>query len=590
MDEKATNKRKFDFGLLARIISLAAPYKKLFALTIVLAIIVAPVSMLRPYIVSVMVDDYILHSDLPGLYKMAIVFVIVVFLTVILRYLMIYFSSLLGQSVIRDLRKNVFDHITSLRLRYFDQTPIGKVTTRTINDVETINTVFTQGLITMAADLLGIFAVIGIMFFTSWRLTLLVLAVFPFLIIAAYIFKEKVKVAFEKVRGELSNMNAFLQERITGMNIIQIFNAEKQEMRKFKKINRRYTQANLDAITYYAIFFPVVEMFNYLTLAILVYVGATYVIHEEVTLGALIAFPWYINLLFSPVRMLADKFNTLQMGMVAGDRVFLELDRREIIPDHGYQKPKSLRGKVEFFDVDFSYDGEQTILKKVNFTLDAEKTLAIVGSTGSGKTTIINVLARFYDIAGGQVLIDGEDIKTYKLQDLRSKMAVVLQDVFLFHGTVYDNITLRDSSITLEKVKEAAASIGADKFIDVLPNGYEYEVMERGANLSMGQRQLISFVRALVVDPDILILDEATSSIDTETEEIIQYAIEKLIAKRSSIIIAHRLSTIRNADYIMVMAKGEVLEFGHHNELMKNSDGKYRELYEMQFSGEEVMG
>ncbi len=590
MDEKATNKRKFDFGLLARIISLAAPYKKLFALTIVLAIIVAPVSMLRPYIVSVMVDDYILHSDLPGLYKMAIVFVIVVFLTVILRYLMIYFSSLLGQSVIRDLRKNVFDHITSLRLRYFDQTPIGKVTTRTINDVETINTVFTQGLITMAADLLGIFAVIGIMFFTSWRLTLLVLAVFPFLIIAAYIFKEKVKVAFEKVRGELSNMNAFLQERITGMNIIQIFNAEKQEMRKFKKINRRYTQANLDAITYYAIFFPVVEMFNYLTLAILVYVGATYVIHEEVTLGALIAFPWYINLLFSPVRMLADKFNTLQMGMVAGDRVFLELDRREIIPDHGYQKPKSLRGKVEFNDVDFSYDGEQTILKKVNFTLDAEKTLAIVGSTGSGKTTIINVLARFYDIAGGQVLIDGEDIKTYKLQDLRSKMAVVLQDVFLFHGTVYDNITLRDSSITLEKVKEAAASIGADKFIDVLPNGYEYEVMERGANLSMGQRQLISFVRALVVDPDILILDEATSSIDTETEEIIQYAIEKLIAKRSSIIIAHRLSTIRNADYIMVMAKGEVLEFGHHNELMKNSDGKYRELYEMQFSGEEVMG
>lgn len=590
MSEKVSKKRKFDFSLLARIISLAAPYKKLFALTIILAITVAPVSMLRPYIVSVMVDDYILHSDLPGLYKMAVVFVIVVFLTVLLRYLMIYFSSLLGQSVIRDLRKNVFDHITSLRLRYFDQTPIGKVTTRTINDVETINTVFTQGLITMSADLLGIFAVIGIMFFTSWRLTLLVLAVFPFLIIAAYIFKEKVKVAFEKVRGELSNMNAFLQERITGMNIIQIFNAEKQEMRKFKKINHRYTQANLDAITYYAIFFPVVEMFNYLTLAILVYVGANYVIHEQVTLGALIAFPWYINLLFSPVRMLADKFNTLQMGMVAGERVFLELDRNEIIPDRGYQEPGSLNGRVEFKDVVFSYDGEQTILKKINFVLDAQKTLALVGSTGSGKTTIINVLARFYDIAGGQVLIDGEDIKTYKLQSLRSKMAVVLQDVFLFHGTVYDNITLRDKAISLDEVKEAAASIGADKFIDALPNGYDYEVMERGANLSMGQRQLISFVRALVMDPDILILDEATSSIDTETEEIIQYAIEKLIAKRSSIIIAHRLSTIRNADYIMVMDKGEVLEFGHHNELMKNSDGKYRELYDMQFSTEEVMG
>lgn len=590
MSEKVSKKRKFDFSLLARIISLAAPYKKLFALTIILAITVAPVSMLRPYIVSVMIDDYILRTDMPGLYKMAIVFVIVVFLTVLLRYLMIYFSSLLGQSVIRDLRKNVFDHITSLRLRYFDQTPIGKVTTRTINDVETINTVFTQGLITMSADLLGIFAVIGIMFFTSWRLTLLVLSVFPFLIISAYIFKEKVKVAFEKVRGELSNMNAFLQERITGMNIIQIFNAEKQEMLKFKKINRRYTQANLDAITYYAIFFPVVEMFNYLTLATLVYVGANYVIHEEVTLGALIAFPWYINLLFSPVRQLADKFNTLQMGMVAGERVFLELDRRELIPDHGYRQPKSLDGSVEFKDVDFSYDGEQTILKKVSFTLDAQKTMAIVGSTGSGKTTIINVLARFYDIAGGQVLIDGEDIKTYQLKDLRSKMAVVLQDVFLFYGSVYDNITLRDTSISLDKVKEAAASIGADKFIDVLPNGYEYEVMERGVNLSMGQRQLISFVRALVFDPDILILDEATSSIDTETEEIIQYAIEKLIARRSSIIIAHRLSTIRNADYIMVMDKGEVLEFGHHNDLMKNSEGKYRELYDMQFNSEEVMG
>jgi len=417
MSEGVTKKKKFDVGLLARIISLASPYKKLFALTIILAITVAPVSMLRPFIISVMVDDYILYNDLPGLYKMGFVFVGVVFLTVLLRYLMIYFSSLLGQSVIRDLRKNVFDHITSLRLRYFDQTPIGKVTTRTINDVETINTVFTQGLITMAADLLGIFAVIGIMFFTSWRLTLLVLAVFPFLIFAAYIFKEKVKVAFEKVRSELSNMNAFLQERITGMHIIQIFNAEKQEMSKFKKINRSYTQANLDAITYYAIFFPVVEMFNYLTLAILVYVGANYVIHEQVTLGALIAFPWYINLLFSPVRMLADKFNTLQMGMVAGERVFLELDRQEVIPDRGYRPPQELSGRVEFKDVDFSYDGELQILKKVNFTLDAEKTLAIVGSTGSGKTTIINVLARFYDIAGGEVLIDGEDIKTYKLRE-----------------------------------------------------------------------------------------------------------------------------------------------------------------------------
>ena len=582
-------KKKFDFGLLARIVSLAAPYRRLFVMTIVLAISLAPISMLRPFLISVMVDDYILFNDIPGLYKMAVVFFIVVVVAVALRYAMIYYSSLLGQYVVRDLRKNVFNHITSLRLRYFDQTPIGRVTTRTINDVETINTVFTQGLITMSADLLGIFAVIGIMFFTSWKLTLLVLSVFPLLIIAAYIFKEKVKVAFEKVRGELSNMNAFLQERITGMNIIQIFNAEKQEMRKFKKINRKYTQANLDAITYYAIFFPVVEMINYLALAILVYLGATYVIEDQVSLGALIAFPWYINLLFSPVRMLADKFNTLQMGMVAGDRVFLELDRQEIIKDNGYNKVEALSGKVEFKNVDFSYDEENRILKDVSFLLDAKKTLAIVGSTGSGKTTIINVLARFYEIEGGEVLIDDMDLKTIKLKQLRSKMAVVLQDVFLFQGSVYDNITLKDASISRETVEQAAKSIGADRYIDALPNGYDYEIMERGANLSMGQRQLISFVRALVVDPDILILDEATSSIDTETEEVIQYAIEKLISKRTSIIIAHRLSTIRNADYIMVMEKGRIIEFGNHQSLMEAPEGKYRELYDMQFATEESL-
>jgi len=582
-------KKKFDFGLLSRIISLASPYRRLFVLTIFLSVVLAPISMLRPYLISVMVDRHILFNDLSGLYQMALIFIGVVVASVTLRYLMIYYSSLLGQLVIRDLRKNVFNHITSLRLRYFDQTPIGRVTTRTINDVETINTVFTQGLITMAADLLGIFAVIGIMFFTSWKLTLLVLSVFPLLIIAAYIFKEKVKVAFEKVRKELSNMNAFLQERITGMRIIQIFNAEDQEMRKFKKINRNYTQANLDAITYYAIFFPVVEMINYMALAILVYLGATYVIQEQVTLGALIAFPWYINLLFSPVRMLADKFNTLQMGMVAADRVFLELDRREHIPDHGYKQPEKLEGKIEFKNVIFSYDGEHEILKNISFLLEAKKTLAIVGSTGSGKTTIINVLARFYEIKSGEVLIDNQDIKTLKLADLRRHMAVVLQDVFLFQGSVYENITLRDLTISKEDVMKAARSIGADRYIESLPEGYDYMVMERGANLSMGQRQLISFVRALVVQPDILILDEATSSIDTETEEVIQYAIEKLIDKRSSIIIAHRLSTIRNADYIMVMDQGKIIEFGNHDTLVELPEGKYKELYDMQFATEEVM-
>jgi len=580
-------KKKFDIHLLGRILGLAKPYRALFGSTLVLAVVLAPVAMLRPFIVSVMVDDYILSNDLPGLYKMALVFVGVVVLTVLLRYLMIYYSSLLGQQIIRDLRTRVFDHITSLRLRYFDQTPIGKVTTRTINDVETINTVFTQGIITMLADLLGVFAVIGIMLFTSWKLTILVLSTMPVLLFATYIFKEKVKIAYEKVRSQLSNMNAFLQERITGMHIIQIFNAEKQEMKKFRKINRAYTQANLDAITYYAIFFPVVEMINYIALAMLVYLGARYVIQDTVSLGALLAFPWYINLLFSPIRWLADKFNTLQMGMVAADRVFVEIDRRELISDVGYLKPEKLQGGIAFNNVEFSYDGENTILNDVSFKLDANKTLAIVGSTGSGKTTIINVLARFYEISGGEVLVDGQDIKKYNLKALRQRMAVVLQDVFLFYGTVMENITLRDPNITEIQVKEAAASIGADRFIDALTGGYDYKITERGSNLSMGQRQLISFVRALVFDPDILILDEATSSIDTETEEIIQYAIEKLIAKRSSIIIAHRLSTIRNADHIMVMDKGNVLEFGNHDILIQNKNGRYRELYDMQFSQEE---
>ena len=582
-------KKKFDFDLFSRIVSLSRPYSFLFISTIVIAVILAPVFMLRPYLVARMVDDYILFNDLPGLYKMSFVFVTAILLTVLLNYFLIYYSSLLGQYVIRDLRNKVFSHIVSLKSRFFDQTPIGKVTTRTITDIETINTVFTQGIITMVADLLSIFAVVGIMLYTSWQLTLLVLATLPLLFLATYIFKEKVKVAFEKVRTQVSNLNSFLQERITGMSIVQIFNAEKQDMDTFKGINRKYTQANLDAITHYAIFFPVVEFINYLALAILVYLGASYVIRDTVSLGALLAFPWYIDLLFRPVRMMADKFNTLQMGMVAADRVFEVLDNDDSIPDIGYRTPQSFKGNVEFKNVDFAYDDENYILKNVSFKIEAGKTLAIVGSTGSGKTTIINLLARFYDIQKGTISIDDIDIKEYKLKNLRSRMAVVLQDVFLFHGTIYENITLKDPSITMDTVLNASQVIGAHEFIMDVSDGYEYMVMERGANLSLGQRQLISFVRALVFNPDILILDEATSSIDTETEEIIQHAIEKLIAKRSSIIIAHRLSTIRNADYIMVMKKGEVVEFGSHSQLMLNEDGRYKELYDMQFGDELIM-
>ncbi len=581
-------KVKLDFKLLARVIGEARPYKWLFLSTISLAIIVAPVSMLRPYVVTLMVDNHIMVNDIDGLWRMTFVFIGVILLAVALRYLLIYYSALLGQLVIRDLRSKVFDHITSLQMRYFDQTPIGKSTTRTINDIETINTVFTQGIITMLADILGVFAAIGMMFFASWKLTLISLTTVPLLIIATYIFKEKVKVSYQKVRGELANMNAFLQERISGMRIIQIFNAEKQEMEKFKKINRKYTRANLDAVNYYATFFPVVEFINYLTLALLVWLGAKYVIDETVTLGALLAFPWYLNLLYRPIRMLAEKFNTLQMGLIAAERVFNILDNRSVIKNRGQLSEKRLNGKIQFDSVTFSYDKENDVLRDINFTVHPGETLAIVGSTGSGKTTIINILGRFYEIKNGKIEIDGKKLHSYKLDTLRERMAIVLQDVFLFQGTVFDNITLMDPSINADDVYKASETIGADKFIERLPAGYDYRITERGANLSMGQRQLISFVRALVFDPDILILDEATSSIDTETEEIIQYAIEKLIAKRTSLIIAHRLSTIRHADNILVLDKGEMVEFGNHEELVGIEGGRYRELYEMQFSDEPI--
>jgi ATP-binding cassette, subfamily B, multidrug efflux pump len=577
-------KKRFDTQLLFRILALAKPYQGTFITAASMAVILAPLSSARPYLIQQMVDKHIFAHDVSGMTFMVTVLLLLLFLEVTIQYVFNYMTSWLGQSVIRDLRVRVFKHVSSLNLSYFDKTPIGTSTTRTINDIETINSVFSEGIITIIADLLTLIVVLGIMFWTSWKLTLVCMTVLPFLLVGARWFKNEVAKYFQVVRNEVSRMNAFLQEHISGMRIVQIFNAEAQEREKFKEINRSYTGANLKAIFAYAVFFPLVEIVSAAALGIMVWYGSKGVIEGDITLGVLVAFPVYLNMLFRPIRMLADKFNTLQMGMVAADRVFVLLDDKQNVEKNGSKKVEKLIGDVSFKNVDFAYDGENFVLKNVSFDLKHGQTLAIVGSTGSGKTTITSILNRFYEIQNGSITIDGNDIRDLDLTSLRNKIAVVLQDVFLFSGSVLENITLRDPSVSRAKVIECAKLIGADEFIERLPGGYDYEVMERGATLSMGQRQLISFVRALVFDPDILILDEATSSIDPETEGVIQFAIEKLIARRTSIIIAHRLSTIRHANNILVMDRGEAIEFGPHDALMQIDGGRYRELYEMQFA------
>lgn len=580
----ADPKKKFNYSLLIRVIHLSIPYKKLFYWTIVLAIIQAPLGILRPHLINVMVDEHVMKDDVTGLGPLVFWYMVVLLATVWLRYIFILWTNTLGQSIIRDLRTRVFNHIMDLRMAYFDKTPIGTSTTRTINDIESINEVFSEGVITILADILGLIAVLIIMFVVSWKLSLICLTTLPFLLYASYLFKEKVRESFQQVRTHIARMNAFLQERISGMRIIQIFNAEKQEQESFRKINREYTQANIDGIFYYAVFFPVVELISAASLALMVWWGSRGVLEGEVTLGALVAFPIYLTMLFRPIRFMADKFNTLQMGLVAAERVFGVLDNQSKIKNEGNIIPQRLQGDLVFDKVRFSYDGEQEVLKGISFQVPAHSTLAIVGSTGSGKTTIISVLNRLYDIQDGEIRIDGKNINEYELVALRRRIGVVLQDVFLFGGTVLENITFRQSGIPAETVIRAARQIGAHAFIEKLPGGYDFVVTERGSNLSMGQRQLISFVRALVFDPDILVLDEATSSIDPETESVIQYAIEKLIEKRTSIIIAHRLSTIRHADQVIVMDHGQIKEIGTHEELLDKPDGLYRKLHDYQFA------
>ena len=592
MNQKKENIRNYsDTKLLKRIYRLTDSYRQVFILAAFLSVILAPVSIIRPYLVQYTVDNHIIIPDNEGLMIMIALLCATLMLEGVLAYIFTYSTGWLGQSIIRDLRVRVFNHINSLRLSYFDRTPIGTSTTRTINDIETINSVFSEGVITIIADVLTLVFVLGIMFYTSWPLTLVCLTTLPLLIWSSIWFKESVKKSFEIIRSQVSKMNAFLQERISGMRIVQIFNAEQREWDKFEKINQTYTKANIRSIFYYAVFFPVVEILSAASLGLMVWYGTSAVLKSELTLGVLVAFPLYLGMLFRPVRMLADKFNSLQMGMVAANRVFEILDNDKNVANNGSHPATNLKGDIVFEDVFFTYDQDKSAseisnwtLNGLSFSLDSGKTMAIVGSTGAGKTTIINILNRFYEIHKGKIFIDGTELRDYELFSLRKQIAIVLQDVFLFSGTVFENITLKDPNISLEQVIDASKMIGAHEFILRLPGDYNYQVMERGATLSMGQRQLISFVRALVFNPKILILDEATSAIDPETEGIIQHAIEKLIEKRTSIIIAHRLSTIQHADSILVLDKGKVLETGTHAELMKVDNGFYRDLVETAYA------
>ena len=588
---KKFGKKIFDLTLLKKVFRFAAPYKNKLYLSIFLSIVLAIISPLRPYLIQYTINNFIKDRNTYWLILITIIQIGMLLFETALRFYFTYLTAWLGQSVIKDMRVTVYKKVLGLNLSQFDKTPIGTLTTRTINDIESINDIFSDGLIPIVADILSIVSILCFMFYVDWRLALISLAPFPVLIIATYFFKETVNKSFIAVRNAVAHLNAFVQEHITGMAVVQAFAVEDKELEKFKKINKEHRNANIRAILAYSVFFPVVEIVLAFSIGLLVWWGA----NNAFNAGVIISFIMYLNLLFRPLRVIADKFNVLQMGMVASERVFKVLENEDFIPlspkgeDTGTPSgDRGMKGKVEFEKVWFAYNDEQYVLKDISFTIQPGETLAIVGHTGSGKTSIISLLNRLYHIQKGKIKIDDIDINQYNLDYLRSNIAVVLQDVFLFSGSIYDNVTLRNNNLKKEEVIEAAKLIGVHNFIMRLPGNYDYNVMERGATLSLGQRQLLSFIRALLYDPSILILDEATSSIDTESEILIQQAIDKLIYGRTSIVIAHRLSTIRKANKILVLDKGEIKEIGTHNELLAKQ-GFYYQLHKMQFEKQEEL-
>ena len=593
MTEQVKDKKVFNFSVLRRVFKFAIPYKRKFFWSLFLAIFLAIISPIRPWLIQITINKgmqpgaqvWFLKGAAQVIIGITIIQLGILLVETVCRFVFTFFTASLGQMVVKDMRVATYQKVINLNLSQFDKTPIGTLTTRTINDIESINDIFSDGLIPIIADLLSIVAVLSYMIYVDWRLTLICMAPFPLLIISTYFFKESVSRSFTRVRNAVAQLNAFVQEHITGMGIVQAFAAEDREFKKFNHINEEHRDANVRSIFAYSVFFPIVELILAISLGLLVWwAGGT---QRPEAAGNITAFILCLNLLFRPLRVIADKFNVLQMGMIAGERVFKLMDNQDFVrPKNGKELPTHSqaisKGALSFQNVWFAYQEQQYVLKDISFSINAGETLAIVGNTGSGKTSIISLLNRLYHIQKGRISIDEIDITDFDLFYLRSKIAVVLQDVFLFSGSVYDNVTLRNSDIKKEQVIEAAKLIGIHDFILQLPGGYDYNVMERGATLSLGQRQLLSFVRALLYDPAILILDEATSSVDTESEQLIQQAIDKLITGRTSIIIAHRLSTIRKANKIIVLEKGEIKEFGSHEELMKQK-GVYYQLNQMQF-------
>ncbi len=586
----ANSGNAFDFKLFKRLLAFTNAYRLIFYFVAVAAILMSGLAVLRPHLLELAIDNSIVGQDGESFMFYVILMVIVLFLEVIFQFAFIYYSNWLGQNVIKDMRKKLFTRMMGFKMQYFDKSAVGRLTTRAVNDVETISSIFSEGLFMIISDLLKMLVIAGFMLYKSWELALIVFAILPFILYATRLFQRAMKVAFEDVRNQVANLNSFVQERITGMKIVQIFTREETEYNQFKKINEEHKKAWIKTVWYNSIFFPIAEIASSIAIGLVVWYGGLNAVGGgSITLGLITAFIIFAEMLFRPLRQIADKFNALQMGMVAANRVFGILDTESFIADTGNTRFDSTQGHIEFKNVRFGYSADEEIIKDISFVVNPGETVAIVGATGAGKSTIINLLNRFYEINSGSILIDKVPVNQYSLGSLRSQIAVVLQDVFLFADTILNNITLNNPNISEEQVIEAAKEIGVHKFIKSLPEGYHYNVKERGTMLSSGQRQLISFLRAYVSNPGILILDEATSSVDTYSEEMIQTATEKITKGRTSIVIAHRLATIKKADKILVMDSGKIVETGTHKELLRKEGGYYKNLYEVQFMEEEAM-